>query len=149
MLVGKATDPSGFGGASFSSLSLDAEDAELNKGAVQVPDPFLKNVLMRASYRVFALLRELKITAAFKDLGAGGIMGCSAEITAQGGYGAEIDLDSVNVAVEGMPPEVIAVGETQERLLWVAAAGDRRRRCCASTTKSSPCRTSRTTRARS
>ena len=46
-------------------------------------------------------------------------MGCSAEITAQGGFGAEIDLDAVNVAVEGMPPEVIAVGETQERLLWV------------------------------
>jgi len=119
VLVGKATDPSGFGGASFSSLTLDAEQAELNKGAVQVPDPFLKNVLMRATYRVFAMLRERKITAAFKDLGAGGIMGCSAEITAQGGYGAEIELDRVNIAVDGMPPEVIAVGETQERLLWL------------------------------
>jgi len=74
---------------------------------------------MRASYRVFALLRERKIAAAFKDLGAGGIMGCSAEITAHGGYGAEINLDAVNVAVDGMPPEVIAVGETQERLLWL------------------------------
>ena len=119
VLVGKATDPSGFGGASFSSVTLDAEESELNKGAVQVPDPFLKNVLMRASYRVFAMLRERKITAAFKDLGAGGIMGCSAEITAHGGYGAEINLDAVNVAVDGMPPEVIAVGETQERLLWI------------------------------
>ncbi|HET6275752.1 MAG TPA: phosphoribosylformylglycinamidine synthase subunit PurL [Candidatus Cybelea sp.] len=119
VLVGKATDPSGFGGASFSSLTLDAEEAELNKGAVQVPDPFLKNVLMRASYRVFALLREKKITAAFKDLGAGGLVGCSAEVTGQGGYGAEIDLDTVNVAIDGMTPEVIAVGETQERLLWI------------------------------
>ncbi|MGA2759199.1 MAG: phosphoribosylformylglycinamidine synthase subunit PurL [Candidatus Cybelea sp.] len=119
VLVGKATDPSGFGGASFSSLALDARDAELNKGAVQVPDPFFKNVLMRASYRVFGLLRERSIAAAFKDLGAGGIVGCSAEVTAHGGYGAEIDLDKVNVAVEGMPPEVIAVGETQERMLWV------------------------------
>ena len=119
VLVGKATDPSGFGGASFSSLTLDAEQAEINKGAVQVPDPFLKNVLMRASYRVFALLREQRMTAAFKDLGAGGIMGCSAEITSKGGYGAAINLDNVNVAVDGMPPEVIAVGETQERLLWL------------------------------
>jgi phosphoribosylformylglycinamidine synthase subunit PurL len=119
VLVGKATDPSGFGGASFSSLTLEAQESEANKGAVQVPDPFLKNVLMRATYRVFALLRERKIAAAFKDLGAGGIMGCSAEVTAQGGYGAEIDLDRVNVAIGGMPPEVIAVGETQERLLWI------------------------------
>jgi phosphoribosylformylglycinamidine synthase len=119
VLVGKATDPSGFGGASFSSLTLDTEDEDANKGAVQVPDPFLKNVLMRATYRVFELLRERKIDAGFKDLGAGGIMGCSAEITSSGGYGADLNLDEVNVAVEGMSPEVIAVGETQERLLWV------------------------------
>ncbi len=46
-------------------------------------------------------------------------MGCSAEVTAHGGYGAEIDLDLVNVAIGGMSPEVIAVGETQERMLWV------------------------------
>lgn len=118
VLVGKATDPSGFGGAAFSSVPLDESDEEANKGAVQVPDPFLKNVLMRASYRVFALLRERKIAAAFKDLGAGGIMGCSAELAAGGGYGADIDLDAVNVAIEGMAPETIAIGEAQERLLW-------------------------------
>jgi phosphoribosylformylglycinamidine synthase len=119
VLVGKATDPSGFGGASFSSVTLEADDAQANKGAVQVPDPFLKNVIMRASYRVFDYLRERNIVAGFKDLGAGGIMGCSAEICAAGGFGAILDLDDVNVAVDGMPPEVIAVGETQERLMWV------------------------------
>ena len=64
------------------------------------------------------------MTVGFKDLGAGGIMGCSAEIISAGGYGARIDLDAVNVAVEGMRPEVIAVGETQERLdLGRAAVG--------------------------
>ena len=74
---------------------------------------------MRASYRVFEYLREKKITAGFKDLGAGGIMGCTAELCAAGGYGAIIDLDDVNVAIENLPPEVIAVGETQERLCWI------------------------------
>ena len=119
VLVGKATDPSGFGGASFSSVALDAADEEANKGAVQVPDPFLKNVIMRASYRTFEMLREKKITVGFKDLGAGGIMGCSAEICSSGDYGADIDLKNVNVAIEGLRPEVIAIGETQERLIWV------------------------------
>ncbi|HET9392551.1 MAG TPA: phosphoribosylformylglycinamidine synthase subunit PurL [Candidatus Rubrimentiphilum sp.] len=119
VLVGKATDASGFGGASFSSLTLEEANQEANKSAVQVPDPFLKNVIMRASYRVFEYLREKKITAGFKDLGAGGIMGCTAELCAAGGYGAIIDLDDVNVAVENLPPEVIAVGETQERLCWI------------------------------
>ncbi len=118
LLVGKATDASGFGGASFSSVALDAQEAQSNKGAVQVPDPFLKNVIMRASYRVFSLLRERAIEVGFKDLGAGGIMGCSAELCSAGGFGAELDLDAVNVAVDHLLPEVIAVGETQERLLW-------------------------------
>ncbi len=118
VLVGKATDRSGFGGAAFSSLVLDEDDAEANKGAVQVPDPFLKNVIMRASYRVFDVLREKKLTVGFKDLGAGGIMGCSAEITSSGGYGAVVELDLCPTSQENLPPAVIAVGETQERLLW-------------------------------
>ncbi len=118
VLVGKATDRSGFGGAAFSSLVLDEDDAEANKGAVQVPDPFLKNVIMRASYRVFDVLRERKLTVGFKDLGAGGIMGCSAEITSSGGYGAIVDLDRCPTSQANLPPAVIAVGETQERLLW-------------------------------
>src|SRR5450755_4823317 len=48
VLVGKATDGSGFGGAAFASLVLDAGEAQANKSAVQVPDPFLKNVIMHA-----------------------------------------------------------------------------------------------------
>jgi phosphoribosylformylglycinamidine synthase II len=119
LLVGKATDASGFGGASFSSLTLDAENEASNKGAVQVPDPFLKNVLMRATYRVFDVLRERGIRVGCKDLGAGGVMGCSAELCASGGFGARIELDRVNVAEPGLAPEILAVGETQERLLFV------------------------------
>jgi phosphoribosylformylglycinamidine synthase len=119
VLVGKATDRSGFGGASFSSVTLDDADAEANKGAVQVPDPFLKNVIMRASYRVFAELRRLDIEAGFKDLGAGGFAGCSAELCAAGGVGAEVELDRVPVSQHDLPPPVIAIGETQERLCWI------------------------------
>jgi phosphoribosylformylglycinamidine synthase len=119
VLVGKATDRSGFGGASFSSLTLDDADAEANKGAVQVPDPFLKSVVMRASYRVFAELRARGIEAGFKDLGAGGLCGCSAELVAAGGYGAEIDLDRAPTAQPDLPAPVIAIGETQERLCWI------------------------------
>jgi phosphoribosylformylglycinamidine synthase subunit PurL len=119
VLVGKATDRSGFGGASFSSLTLDEDDADQNKGAVQVPDPFLKNVIMRASYAVFAALRAEGIVAGFKDLGAGGLAGCSAELCAAGGMGAEVELDRVSTAQRDLPPEVIAIGETQERLCWI------------------------------
>lgn len=119
VLVGKATDRSGFGGASFSSGTLDDADAEANKGAVQVPDPFLKNVIMRASYRAFEEIRRDSITVGYKDLGAGGFVGCSAELCASGGYGADVELDEVPVSQADLPPAVIAIGETQERLCWI------------------------------
>ncbi|MBC5803436.1 MAG: phosphoribosylformylglycinamidine synthase subunit PurL [Candidatus Eremiobacteraeota bacterium] len=119
VLVGKATDRSGFGGAAFSSLVLDEADAQQNRAAVQVPDPFLKNVLMRASYRAFDTIRERGLTVGFKDLGAGGIMGCTAELAAGGGFGARIDLDRCPTSQPNLPAAVVAVGETQERLAWV------------------------------
>jgi phosphoribosylformylglycinamidine synthase subunit PurL len=118
VLVGKATDTSGFGGAAFASLMLDEGEAQANKSAVQVPDPFLKNVIMRASYAAFDAIFARKIPVGFKDLGAGGIMGSSAELCNAGGFGAVIDIDNVPVAVSGLSPFVVAMAETQERMLW-------------------------------
>jgi len=118
VLVGKATDGSGFGGAAFASLILDAQEAEANKSAVQVPDPFLKNVIMRASYAAFELIAKRGIKAGFKDLGAGGIMGSSSEMCSAGGFGARIDIEKIPVALAGLSPFVVAMAETQERMLW-------------------------------
>ncbi len=118
VLVGKATDASGFGGAAFASLTLDAQESHANKSAVQVPDPFLKNVIMRASYAAFDTIAAQGIKVGFKDLGAGGIMGSSSELCAAGGFGAEIDLDAVPVALRGLAPFVVLMAETQERMLW-------------------------------
>jgi phosphoribosylformylglycinamidine synthase subunit PurL len=118
ILVGKATDASGFGGAAFASLSLDASQAQADKSAVQVPDPFLKNVLMRATYAVTEEAFRQRVAVGFKDLGAGGIMGSSSELCAAGGFGADVDIDAVPQAFAGLPPHVIACAETQERMLW-------------------------------
>ncbi|HYK51912.1 MAG TPA: AIR synthase-related protein, partial [Candidatus Eremiobacteraceae bacterium] len=117
ILVGKATDASGFGGAAFASLVLDAGEAHANKSAVQVPDPFLKSVIMRATYAIFREAFSRKIPIGCKDLGAGGIMGSSSELCDAGGFGATIDLDRVPVATTGLAPFVIACAETQERML--------------------------------
>ena len=120
IIVGKSTDNSGFGGAAFSSLILDDKQRESNRGAVQVPDPFLKNILMRATYRVFEEAKNQQIILGFKDMGAGGIMCSTAEICSAGGYGAVIDLDKVHVSLNGMPPYIIACSETQERFTWIS-----------------------------
>ncbi|MDP7476501.1 MAG: AIR synthase related protein, partial [Candidatus Woesearchaeota archaeon] len=93
IIVGKPTDNSGFGGAAFASLILDEKEEEYNKGAVQVPDPFLKNVLIRATYEVFREAKKQKVRLGFKDMGAGGIMCASSELCSDADFGAEINLD--------------------------------------------------------
>ncbi|MCC7495388.1 MAG: phosphoribosylformylglycinamidine synthase subunit PurL [Fimbriimonadaceae bacterium] len=120
ILVGKPTDDSGFGGAAFASMDLDEADEDTNRGAVQVPDPFLKNVLLlhKANEAVRDAAQAAGAAVGMKDLGAAGIACSSSELCAAGGFGAWIDLDRVHVALPNLRPEVIAVAETQERYLW-------------------------------
>ncbi|RAP32109.1 phosphoribosylformylglycinamidine synthase subunit PurL [Candidatus Marinamargulisbacteria bacterium SCGC AG-414-C22] len=115
ILFGKPTDATGFGGASFSSATLDDEDEMTNLGAVQVHDPFLKRVLAEAIKVLLQRVKEKDIEIGFKDLGAGGISCAASEIAVGGGFGVEINLDQVNVAFKNLAPEVIACSETQER----------------------------------
>jgi len=123
ILVGKPTDPSGFGGATFASRILDEEKALDDKYAVQVPDPFLKRMLTVATADVLKLVREQGVAIGFKDLGAGGIACATSEVGAAAGLGVRIDLSKVPVAEEGMLPEVIACSETQERYAIVVPRG--------------------------
>ncbi len=119
ILFGKSTDATGFGGASFSSSTLDKENDIKNVGAVQVHDPFLKRVLVEAIKHLLQVVKTKKIAIGFKDLGAGGICCATSEIAVAGGMGVEIDLDRVNVAIPDLNPEVIACSETQERFCLV------------------------------
>jgi phosphoribosylformylglycinamidine synthase subunit PurL len=118
VLVGKPTDRSGLGGASFASQILDEGSTDTNLGAVQIHDPFLKRVVVEATKMVWDLLAERGCQAGFKDLGAGGFGGASSELVVAGGFGAEIDLDRMPAAIEGMRPEHLLIGETQERFVW-------------------------------
>jgi phosphoribosylformylglycinamidine synthase II len=111
VLVGKPTDSTGFGGATFASANLD----EGALRAVQVADPFLKRVLTEANSAALDYLFSKGVEFGFKDLGAGGIACVSSELAASGGMGVEVDLDSVPVSRMDLPPEVIACSETQER----------------------------------
>jgi phosphoribosylformylglycinamidine synthase II len=121
ILVGKPTDNSGFGGASFASTDLVEEQQERNKGAVQEPNAFLKRHLLKANYALFDILRKQKLIdkVGFKDLGAGGVACASVELAEAGGYGAEITLERVPVSMNHLHPSVVLCSETQERFMWV------------------------------
>ncbi len=121
ILVGKPTDRSGFGGASFASASMEEEKKEQNSGAVQEPNPFLERHLLASTYALFDWLAANKHLdkVSFKDLGAGGVVCAGVEQVADRGLGAEVDLDAVHIAVKDLPPEIIACAETQERFCWI------------------------------
>ncbi len=125
ILVGKPTDDSGFGGSAFASKILSEEEQEEDRGAVQVPDPFLKNVLAmrKANHAVRERARELGIVIGLKDIGGGGLACATSEICAAGDVGVEIDLDQVHVALSDLLPETIMCAETQER--YVLAVPER------------------------
>jgi len=118
ILVGKPTDNSGFGGVTFASEEL-GEASEERKGAVQIHDPFLEEVLLEATLDTLKKAKELGIEVGFKDLGGGGLNCASSELGAAGGYGIEIDLDKVHVGLDDLRDEEILCSETQERFLWI------------------------------
>ncbi len=120
ILVGKPTDSSGLGGASFASVTLTGSQESL--GAVQLPDPFLKRVLLAAQQDVQRMLKESGAEVGFKDLGAGGIGCVASEIAAASGFGVEIDLDLETKVPDDLPAEFVLVAETQERFAWAVPA---------------------------
>ncbi len=123
IVVGKPTDKSGFGGATFASQEVDITAD--NKGAVQVSDPFLKEVLNEAGLDVMSMIKEkgykLDRDVAFKDFGGGGLYCITSEIAA-GRSGIRVDLGKVHTVIyddiNALPPHVIAGAETQERYGW-------------------------------
>lgn len=121
ILVGKPTDNSGFGGASFASSTLHADQQERNKGAVQEPNAFLQRHILKANNALFQKLRDENLIdqVGFKDLGAGGVACASVELAEAGGYGAEIDLENVPTSMQDLMPAVVLCSETQERFMWV------------------------------
>lgn len=121
--MGKPTDNSGFGGASFASLEMKEEEKEQNKGAVQEPNAFLKRHLLKASYTLFKILKDKNLLpkVGFKDLGAGGIACASVELADSADYGAEVNVDLISIGMAGLHPSIILCSETQERFMWVSA----------------------------
>ena len=122
ILIGKPTDNSGFGGASFASLELEEEKKEQNKGAVQEPNAFLERHLLKSTYTLFKYLQDNNLChkVGFKDLGAGGVACASVELADTSGYGSEVWLDKVHIGMKNLHPSVYLCSETQERFMWVS-----------------------------
>jgi len=112
IIAGNSTGKDGIHGASFASKVLD--DADNNRSAVQIPDPFMGKLLIDATMECV----NARCVKAIKDLGGGGLACCLSELADKLGKGMSIDLANLHLR-EHMSVEEIMISESQERMLYI------------------------------
>jgi phosphoribosylformylglycinamidine synthase subunit PurL len=116
LMVGGSTGRDGVGGASFASKNL-AKGRESERRSVQVPNPFMKKLLIDSLLEVV----QTGVVRGMKDVGGGGLSTGLSEIASKGGTGVDVDLARVKVREKGMRPVEIVTSESQERMLLMLA----------------------------
>ncbi|MCS7115971.1 MAG: phosphoribosylformylglycinamidine synthase subunit PurL [Nitrososphaerota archaeon] len=114
ILAGGSTGRDGIHGVTFASKVL-SERSEEERSAVQVPDPFMKKLIIDATLEVV----ESGYVSGLKDLGGGGLTCALSEVAAKGGCGVEVYLDKVHLREPDMDPVEIMLSESQERMLFI------------------------------
>ncbi|MGA2863407.1 MAG: phosphoribosylformylglycinamidine synthase subunit PurL [Verrucomicrobiota bacterium] len=117
--VGPATGRDGLAGAAFASQDLTEQSAELQRGAVQVGDPFMEKLVCEACLELLAT----GAVAGIQDMGAAGLTCSTCETAARAGTGIEIDLAQVPQRAPNMTPYEIMLSESQERMLIIVQKG--------------------------
>lgn len=117
-IAGSATGKDGMGGAAFASADITDNSAE-DLPAVQVGDPFQEKKLLEACLEVI----QTGAVIGMQDMGAAGIICSTAETSAKGGVGMEINLDNVPTRQKGMKAWELLLSESQERMLLTVQKG--------------------------
>jgi phosphoribosylformylglycinamidine synthase len=118
LVVGNRTGRDGIGGCSILASHEFNEDDQ-KRPTVQIGDPFTEKCLIEACLE----LLQGDAVVGMKDMGAAGITCTTAEMSAAGGVGMDLDLALVPMREEGMEPYEIMMSESQERMLVVAQQG--------------------------
>nr|MDO8133934.1 phosphoribosylformylglycinamidine synthase subunit PurL [Candidatus Njordarchaeum guaymaensis] len=114
ILAGGSTGRDGLHGVTFASRVL-AEESDADRPAVQVGDPFLKNIIIEATLAAI----ETGHVRGLKDLGGGGLTCAVSEMAYDGETGIDIDISKVRLRESGMVPYEIMLSESQERMLFI------------------------------
>lgn len=116
--AGAATGRDGIHGATFASDDL-AEDANKDRPAVQVGDPFMEKLLIEACLEVI----HCDSLVGMQDMGAAGLTSSASEMASKAGTGMEMNLDLVPQREQNMNAYELMLSESQERMLLVAKKG--------------------------
>ncbi|HEY4687733.1 MAG TPA: phosphoribosylformylglycinamidine synthase subunit PurL [Anaerolineae bacterium] len=111
IVIGGRTGRDGLRGATFSSMTMDAQTGEVSGASVQIGDPITEKGVIEVALRA----RDLGLYHAITDCGAGGLSSAVGEMASR--IGAEVDLKQVRLKYPGLAPWEIWLSEAQERMV--------------------------------
>ncbi len=111
VVLGGRTGRDGLRGATFSSMTLDAQTGEVSGASVQIGAPIVEKGLVD----VLITARDEHLYHAITDCGAGGLSSAVGEMVADNG--GDIQLADVPLKYSGLAPWEIWLSEAQERMV--------------------------------
>lgn len=111
VVVGGRTGRDGLRGATFSSLTMDAQTGQVAGAAVQIGDPITEKGVIEVVTRA----RDQGLYHAVTDCGAGGLSSAVGEMSAK--IGARVNIQRVPLKYTGLAPWEIWLSEAQERMV--------------------------------
>ncbi len=111
IVLGGRTGRDGLRGATFSSMTMDAQTGEVAGASVQIGDPITEKGLIQVITRA----RDENLYHAITDCGAGGLSSAVGEMASD--TGAQVELQNVHLKYPGLSPWEIWLSEAQERMV--------------------------------
>jgi phosphoribosylformylglycinamidine synthase len=111
IVIGGRTGRDGLRGATFSSMTMDAQTGEVSGASVQIGAPIVEKGLID----VTILARDRRLYHAITDCGAGGLSSAVGEMASV--CGGIVHLDRVPLKYPGLAPWEIWLSEAQERMV--------------------------------
>jgi phosphoribosylformylglycinamidine synthase len=115
VVLGGRTGRDGLRGATFSSMTMDAQTGEVSGASVQIGDPITEKGLID----VIVCARDLGLYNDITDCGAGGLSSAVGEMASS--IGCDVDLTRVRLKYPGLAPWEIWLSEAQERMVLAVA----------------------------
>jgi phosphoribosylformylglycinamidine synthase II len=110
-VIGGRTGRDGLRGATFSSMTMDAQTGEVSGASVQIGAPIVEKGLIDVTIRA----RDLRLYHAITDCGAGGLSSAVGEMAST--CGGIVHLERVPLKYPGLAPWEIWLSEAQERMV--------------------------------
>ncbi len=111
VVIGGRTGRDGLRGATFSSMTMDAQTGEVSGASVQIGAPIVQKGLID----VVMAARDRGLYHAITDCGAGGLSSAVGEMASR--IGACVRLECVPLKYPGLTPWEIWLSEAQERMV--------------------------------